>query len=113
MYTKLKSFFKWLFRPYQYYQVLLVVRDVAGNEVCGFEFRIDQNPTEEQMKRISRVAWKQCGGISTWFTTYDLIRNGRSKDSLVGTMPKIGYLLLSDLGSCTDVYPITSINLID
>ncbi len=113
MYTKLKNFFKYLFRPYQYYQVLLVVRDVCGNEICGFEFRIDQNPTDKQMKNVSRVAWSQLGGISTWFTTYELIRNGKSKDSLQNTMPEVWTSLLNDLGPSTDIHPITSINLID
>jgi hypothetical protein len=103
---------KWLFGPYQYYQVLLVVTDVSYNEICGFEFRIDQNPTPEQMLRVSRVAWKQCGGISTWYTCCDLVHNGRSRDSKVGTIPKVPSHLKED-GVLTKVYPITSINLID
>jgi len=113
MYTRLKNFVKHLLRPYQYYQVLLVVKDVCGNEVWGFEFRIDQNPTEKQMKNVSKVARKQCGGLSTWFTTYELIRNGRSKDSLVGTKPELWTSLQNDVGPWADVYEITSINLID
>jgi hypothetical protein len=89
------------------------VRDVAFNEVCGFEFRIDQDPTDEQMKRISKISWKQCGGIQTWFSTFELIHNGKSKDSLMNTMPKVPSYLLEELGQSTDVHPITSINLID
>lgn len=111
MYTKLKSFFKWLFRPYQYYQVLLVVRDCAYDEICGFEFRIDQNPTEEQMLRVSKVAWKQCGGISTFYTHCDLVHNGRSKDSRVGHAPYVPSYLVER--QYTQIRPITSINLID
>lgn len=59
MYTKLKNFVKHLLRPYQYYQVLLVVTDVAYNEIWGFEFRIDQNPTEKQMENVCKVASKK------------------------------------------------------
>ena len=112
MLHKIKSFVKHLLRPYQYYQVLLVVTDVSYNEICGFEFRIDQNPTPEQMLRVSRVAWKQCGGISTWYTCLDLVHNGRSRDSKMGTMPKVPSHLKED-GVLTKVHPITSINLND
>ena len=113
MYTKLKTFLKGLFRPYQYYQVLLVVRDCGINEVAGFEFRIDQSPTQEQMERLSRISWRQCGGVTSWFTTFELVHNGRSKDSKVGSMPKVASSLLEELGACTDIHPITSINIID
>lgn len=111
MYTKLKTFLKGLFRPYQYYQVLLVVRDCAYDEICGFEFRIDQEPTADQMFRVSKVAWKQCGGISTWYTHCDLVHNGRSRDSKMGIVPYVPSYLIER--ESTHIRPITSINLID
>jgi hypothetical protein len=111
MYTRLKNFIKHLFRPYEYYQVLLVVRDCAFDEILGFEFRIDQEPTPDQMFRVSKVAWKQCGGISTWFTHCDLVHRGRSRDSRVGTTPYVPSYLIER--ESTYIRPITSIDLID
>lgn len=111
MYTKLKTFIKWIFRPYQYYQVLLVVRGCYFDEICGFEFRIDQNPTDEQMKLVSKVAWKQCGGISTWYTCCDLVHRGRSRNSRAGKTPYVPASLIEQ--DDTRIRPITSINLID
>lgn len=111
MYTRLKNFIKHLFRPYQYYQVLLVVRDCAFDEICGFEFRIDQEPTDEQMKRISKISWKQCGGISTLYTYCYLVYRGKSRDSKMGTTPYVPSYLIER--ESTYIRPITSIDLID
>jgi hypothetical protein len=111
MLSRIKSLVKHWLRPPSYYQVLLVVRDCAFDEICGFEFRIDQNPTDEEMKRLSKISWKQCGGISTWYTCCDLIHRGTSKDSRVGTTPYVPSYLIERHD--THIRPITSINIID